>query len=56
MSMSLSLGNDGFSLLRELASSKVAGILVILPQILAAIPITKEWQYKNRQILCKPFF
>ena len=56
MSMSLSLGNDGFGLLRKLASSKQAGILVIFPPISAAISITKEWQYKNRQILCKLFF
>jgi hypothetical protein len=55
MGMSLSLGNDGFGLLRELASSKQAGILVIFPQILVAISITKECQYKNRQNLCKLF-
>src|SRR5205823_9884508 len=33
-----------------------AGILVIFPEILVAIFIIKDWQYKNRQIPCKPFF
>jgi hypothetical protein len=27
-----------------------------LPEISGAISIMKEWQYKNRQILCKLFF
>src|SRR5439155_21422343 len=33
-----------------------AGILVIFPEILVAIFFIKDWQYKNRQVLCKLFF